>query len=113
MTKSIILSALVVSAATIVLWQSTGGDYYTKYEVVEEIETQPDENDPLANAGFYEGDTQTEVVSRNEFRFGLLPTPQGLLDKHSFSVSTVMGFTWVLAMGLVWRARTPHKYAHT
>ena len=105
MSKSIIITALGVTLAAGVLWQATGGDYYTKYQIVEQVETEHDPNDPLADAGFYEGSSQTETVSRDEFRFGLLPTPQSVLDKHSLSVATVMGLTWVPALGLTWRAR--------
>ena len=66
--------------------KATGGDYYTNYEVVETVEIEPDSSDPLAAAGFYEGTKATETVTRDEFRFGLLPTPSGLLDKHMLSV---------------------------
>ena len=104
------VAAFIISLACVVLWQATGGDYYTKYEVVEQIEIETDENDPLAAAGFYEGSPQTETVVREEFRFGLLPTPQGIFDKHTFSVVTVLGLTWTPALGLAWRARRKTKY---
>jgi hypothetical protein len=107
-----ILSALVVSLASVGLWQATGGDYYTKYEVVEQIEVEADTNDPLTDAGFYEGSPQTETVVRDDFRFGLLPTPQGIFDKHILSVVTVMGLTWMPALGFTWRARRQTK-SHT
>ena len=32
------VAALIISLACVVLWQATGGDYYTKYEVVEQID---------------------------------------------------------------------------
>ena len=109
MSKPIIITALIVTLAAVVLWQATGGDYYTKYQVVEQVETEHDPNDPLADAGFYEGSSQTETISRDEFRFGLLPTPQSILDKHSLSVATVMGLTWVPVLGLAWSARRKTK----
>jgi hypothetical protein len=90
--------AVAISLASVVTWQATGGDYYTKYEVVEQVETAVDSDDPLASTGFYETDAQTETVTRSEFRFGLLPTPSGVFDKHLLSVVSVNGPVWILAI---------------
>lgn len=54
-TRLILLAAAVVTIASIVVWLATGGDWYTKYEVVEQIEFKPDPNDPLAAADFLRG----------------------------------------------------------
>jgi hypothetical protein len=101
--------AVVVTLATVVVWQATGGDYYTKFQVVEEIESETDPDDPLAAAGFYDGDSSTEVVTRDEFRFGLLPTPEGVFDKHAVSVASISGPVWLGAIGFAWWARRKEK----
>lgn len=95
-TKATVLAATVVTLLAIGLWAATGRDAYTKYEVVEEIQKPVDPNDPLAGTGFYENDMVKEVVRRPEFRFGLLPTPSGIFDKHIVSVATVAGPAWGL-----------------
>jgi hypothetical protein len=64
-----------------------------------------DANDPLAAAGFYEGTSQTQTVTRREFRLGLLPTPSGFFDKHVISVVSMVSPAWVIAIGLVWWRR--------
>lgn len=94
--------AVVVTSATLVTWLATGGDYYTKYEVIEEVTTPLDADDPLAATGFYEGSSQTQTVVRSEFRFGLLPTPQGVFDKHAMSVTSFAIPSWIVAAGVVW-----------
>lgn len=94
--------AVVVTSATLVTWLATGGDYYTKYEVIEEVRTPLDADDPLAATGFYEGTSQTQTVVRNEFRFGLLPTPQGVFDKHAISVASFAVPSWIVAVGVAW-----------
>ncbi len=98
----VILIASIVTVTILIIWQATGGDYYTKFEVVEQVEKPVDKDDPLADTGFYEGTSQTQVVARKEFRLGLLPTPQGIFDKHAVSVVSIAFPTWVLAIGLVW-----------
>jgi hypothetical protein len=103
--KKVLIVAALITLATLILWQATGGDYYTKYEVVEQVEKEIDPDDPLAQAGFYDDGPQTETVSQDEFRFGLLPTPSGVLDKHAVSVSSINGPVWVIALVLVWRMR--------
>jgi hypothetical protein len=97
--------AALVTLAAFIPWQMTGGDYYTKFEVVEQIETPVDENDPLAAAGFYEEASQTKTVTRREFHLGLLPTWSGLLDKHVISVVSIVSPAWVIAIALVWWRR--------
>jgi len=101
--------AIAVTLATVVVWQATGGDYYTKFEVVEEADVQVDRDDPLAAAGFYEGDSSKQVVTRDEFRLGLLPTPEGLLDKHVVSVASISGPVWLAAIGLAWWSRRKER----
>ena len=69
-----IVATILLTVETIVVWQTTSGDWYTKYEVVEQTEARPEANDPLSSAGFYEGGTATTTVLRKEFHLGLLPT---------------------------------------
>lgn len=97
--------AVAVTLGTVVLWQATGGDYYTKFQVVEEVASAVDPNDPLAAAGFYSGDSTTHAVTRDEFRFGLLPTPEGVFDKNVVSVASISGPVWLCAIGFAWWTR--------
>jgi hypothetical protein len=103
--RIILLTVTGLTAILLVLWQATGGDYYTKYQVVEQVQKTVDPDDPLAAAGFYEGGTRTETVVRDEFRFGLLPTPRDILDKHSLSVVSIASPAWLVALFAVWRGR--------
>jgi hypothetical protein len=107
--KRALLIAGIVTLACVILWQATGGDYYTKYQVVEEVEAAVEENDPLAAAGFYEGDSNTTTETRDEFRFGLLPTPQGVFDKNAVSVASIAGPVWLVAIGVAWWSRRKEK----
>ena len=112
--KIVITAVAFLTIMSVVTWQVTGGDWYTKYEVVEQVESKPDPNDPLTAAGFYEGGTTIKTVTRDEFRFGLLPTPAGIFDKHVVSVASVTGPLWVFGLGILWfqkhRNRLPrHK----
>ena len=66
---------------------------------------EPDLSDPLAAAGFYDGDAVTRTESRDEFRLGLLPTPAGLLDKDALSVATLAAPLWVLGIAAAWFGR--------
>lgn len=104
-TKLVLIAVVVVTVGSIVTWQATGGDWYTKYEVVEQVAVETDPNDPLAAAGFYEGGDATTTVTRDEFRFGLLPTPARLVDKHAVSVTSVTGPVWVLGLAVLWYHR--------
>ena len=85
--------------------QATGGDWYTKFEIVEQVESKPNPDDPLVAAGFYDGSTTTETVRRDEFRLGLLPTPVSIFDKHALSVTSVAGSLWALGLSVVWYQR--------
>ena len=112
LTKITLAAAVVVTLAALVTWQVTGGDYYTKFEVVEQVEKEVDPDDPLAATGFYDGSSQTETVARDDFRFGLLPTPAGLFDKHMLSVVSTATPFWVLAIALaLWTYRRRKKMA--
>ena len=51
-TKIVLGLAAIVTITTLITWQMTGGDYYNKFEVVEQIEAAVDPDDPLAAAGF-------------------------------------------------------------
>ncbi len=104
-TKIILVSAALVTLATLITWQMTGGDYYTKFEVIEQVETPVDQNDPLAAAGFYEEASQTKTVTRPEFHLGLLPTASGVFDKHVISVVSIVSPAWVITIALVWWRR--------
>ncbi len=104
-SKIVLIAVAVVAIALVVTWQATGGDWYTKYEVIEQIESTPDPNDPLAAAGFYDGGSMTKTERRSEFRLGLLPTPSGILDKHALSVASVAGPLWILGLVVVLRQR--------
>ncbi len=101
-SRIFLVLALLVTAASLVTWIGTGGDWYTKFEVVEQVEVEPAADDPLVAAGFYDGNTVTRTVTRDEFRLGLLPIPTGLLDKHALSVATLAGPFWGLALVAVW-----------
>jgi hypothetical protein len=99
-SRSILILAALVTVAALVTWQATGGDYYTKFSVVEQVEAKAEADDPLAAAGFYDGETVTRTESRDEFRLGLLPS--GLLDKHTLSVVTLVVPLWVLGVAVTW-----------
>jgi hypothetical protein len=108
-SKIVLAAAVILTIASVVIWQATGGDWYTKYEVVEQVESKADPNDPLVAAGFYEGGKTTETVTRDEFRFGLLPTPAGIFDKHALSVASVVGPAWGIAIGFLWIGRRKRR----
>ena len=95
--KHILALALLGTIAVVILWQATGGDYYTKFEVVEQVEVKLDQSDPLVAAGFYDDQNKTETVRRDEFRLGLLPTPSKLIDKHMLSVISFCLPLWIIA----------------
>ena len=100
--KAILISVLFFTIILTGIWQFTGGDYYTKFEVIEQIQREIDPSDPLASAGFYDDNTTTETVVKSEFRFGLLPTPRSIFDKHTLSVSSIAGPAWLIAFGFLW-----------
>lgn len=98
-----IAAAAAVSITASSLWLATGRHYYTKFQVVEKVEVPVDEDDPFASTGFYDGSSVERTVSKDEFHFGLLPTPQGVVDRHALSVTSVVVPTWALCLVLVWR----------
>lgn len=108
-SKIVLSIVAILTLASVITWQATGGDWYTKYEVVEQVVSKADPNDPLVAAGFYEGGTTTETVTRDEFRLGLLPTPAGIFDKHALSVASVSGPLWVFGIGFVWFQRRKRR----
>jgi hypothetical protein len=103
--NALIVVSLLVTVAALVTWRVTGGDYFTKFEVVEEIERLVAPDDPLAGTGFYDNDTQRTTDVRKEFHLGLFPLASGLFDKHWLSVSSVVTPFWVITLGVWWRAR--------
>ena len=97
-TTAIIVATLFVTIVSFAVWAVTGFHWYTKYQVVEIIEKEaPAEDDIFAETGLYDGETLTETVQKDEFHLGLLPTPQGILDKHALSVGSVVGPAWLLS----------------
>jgi hypothetical protein len=109
LSRIVLLGVAIVTLVSVVTWLATGGDWYTKYQIVEQVEVEADPTDPLAQAGFYEGDTTTTTVVRDEFRFGLLPTPTGLVDKHALSVASVAGPLWLAGLVVIWYQRRRSK----
>lgn len=108
MTKSVRIVftiAALVTVAALITWQATGGDSYTKFQVVEQVERQLAPDDPLAGTGFYPDDKVVETVTRDEFRLGLIPTPVGLFDKNAISVITIVVPLWVFALVFWWFMR--------
>ena len=97
--------AVFITLAALSAWAATGRHYYTKFEVVEQVEAAVDPDDPFADTGLYDDEFQTETVTRDEFHLGLLPVPQSLLDKHVVSVMTLAGPVWVLVLAVMWRER--------
>lgn len=104
-TKIVLGLTFLITLASVITWQVTGGDYYTKFEVVEEIDAAIDPNDPLAAAGFYDNQPLKRTVVRKEFRLGLLPAPNGLFDKHILAIITIVSPVWTIALVLLWRRR--------
>ena len=109
LSKTAIIVVAALTIASVVTWQITGGDWYTKYEIVELVESKPNQEDPLVAAGFYDGSIIIETVRRDEFRLGLLPTPAGIFDKHVLSVTSVAGPLWALLLSVVWYQRRRAK----
>ncbi len=100
--RRLVAAAALVTVATLVTWLATDRHVYTKFAVVEEVERPVADDDPLAETGFYDGPTRRQIVRREEFHLGLLPTPRTLLDKHALSVLSLVGPAWALALGLRW-----------
>ncbi len=100
--------AVLVTLGAFGVWAATDRHYYTKFEVVEQVEVAVDPDDPFADTGLFDDEIQTETVSRDEFHLGLLPVPQGIFDKHALSVTTLVVPVWVLVLAALWRQRL-HK----
>lgn len=103
--KNIFMLAGLLTVAALVTWQATGGDAYTKFQVVEQVERKLAADDPLAGTGLYPDDKVVETVTKDEFRFGLIPTPVGLLDKNAISVVTIVVPVWIFALVFWWYMR--------
>ena len=104
----LLVTAVVVTVAALGAWLATGAHPYTKYQDVVREEVSTDEDDPFAEAGFYDGETVTQTVKKDVFYFGLLPTPQGLFDKHAVSVVSFVVPVWLIVGGIAlvrWHAR--------
>ncbi len=104
----LLVIAVVLTVAALGMWLATGAHPYTKYQDVTRQQVPTNEDDPFAEAGFYDGDTVTRTVKKNVFYFGLLPTPQGVFDKHALSVVSVVLPVWLIVGGISlirWRAR--------
>ena len=104
-TMMLALVALAVTIGSLAVWAATDRHYYTKFAVVEQVETAVDPDDPLAQTGFYDDDVRVETVHRDEFHLGLFPTPQGPLDPHLLSVLSMSGPAWGLTLALAWWLR--------
>lgn len=99
MKRTVAISAVpvvLITVAALGLWWGTDHHFYTKFEVVKQVEVEVDPEDPLAQAGFYDGETVEKTVRRDEFHLGLLPTPRGLFDKHVISVVSIVFPAWLL-----------------
>jgi len=108
MSRFIIISlslAVIVTLAALGAWAATERHYYTKFEVVEQVEMALDPDDPFADTGLFDDEPQMETVTRDEFHLGLLPVPQSLLDKHILSVMTLVGPVWALVLAAMWWER--------
>jgi len=105
-TRILAVVASVLTLAATIGWLATDRHHFTKFAVVEEVELAVPEDDPLAETGFYDEGTKTEPVRRKEFHLGLLPTPQGIFDRHAISVLSICGPLWALAAAaFLWRRR--------
>ena len=97
--KLLFLAAIIISASSLITWQMTGAHAYTTYHLNETIQVELDPNDPLVQAGFYGDDkTKDSLVVSKGLHLGLLPTAQGIFDKHVFSVASISGPIWGLAL---------------
>lgn len=113
----LLIIPVLVTIGTFALWAATGGDAYTKYEVVERVPVEESSDDLFAGTGLNEtsdNEPRFETVTRKEFRFGLFPTPEGLFDKHIVSVASISGPVWAVCIGLIvfFRIRRKKLQAH-
>lgn len=111
MKKKLFIAGLA-TIFIVVVWLMTGADYYTKYSWNETVETKLDESDPLYNTGMYENNIKTEVVTKNGFKLGLLPTPQSLFDKHILAVTTLVPVVWFVFVFSYLRRRKQQHNRH-
>lgn len=105
----LIIIAFSITLLAIAVWAATGFHAYTKYEVVEIQETEVKSDDIFADTGLYDDATKKEVIQKDEFHLGLIPTPEGLFDKHMISVASVVGPVWVLTGIVFWLDRRKRK----
>ena len=108
MKRTVVMTAIpvvLITVAALGLWWGTDRHFYTKFEVVTQVEVEIDPEDPLAQAGFYDGETVEKTVRRDEFHLGLLPTPRGLFDKHVISVVSIVFPAWLLGGATLIRLR--------
>ena len=97
--KIFFLVAIIISVSSLITWQLTGAHAYTTYHFNETVQVELDPNDPLVQAGFYGDDkTKDSLVVSEGLHLGLLPTAQGIFDKHVFSVASISGPVWGLAL---------------
>lgn len=97
MTRALLFLAIIVTLATLSVWAVTDFHAYTKYQVVEKVAQEADPDDPFAGTGLYDEDEPAmQTVQRDEFHLGLLPTPQGIFDRHILSVPTMILPFWLL-----------------
>ena len=100
--------AAVLTVAALITWLATGAHPYTKFQDITQEQVPVDEDDPFAEAGFYDGVTVTKTLKKDVFYFGLLPTPQSLFDKHLLSFVSVVLPAWLIVGGFAlvrWRIR--------
>ena len=112
--KILFLVAIIISVSSLITWQMAGAHAYTTYHLNETIQVELDPNDPLVQAGFY-GDQKTKdsVVTSTGLHLGLLPTAQGIFDKHIFSVASISGPVWGVALVFWFFQRRKNKRAST
>ncbi len=114
MSRLVLVGVVVSSLLTVAslgVWWATDRHAYTKFQVVVQEEVAIDEDDPFAAAGFFDGDTETRTVTRDEFHLGLIPVPQGLFDKHALSVASLSGPPWLATIALAFWLRWRRKRA--
>lgn len=96
MKRALLLLAILATLSALGVWWGTDRHAYTKFEVVERVPVEADPDDPFAGTGLYDGDGPAlKTERRDEFHLGLVPTPQGLFDKHAVSVATVAVPFWL------------------
>ena len=95
----LLVLAVVFTLGALAGWGATGWHAYTKYEVIEQVPARADRDDPFADTAFFDEDEEApalDTVRRDEFHLGMLPTPEGVFDKHAISVLTIVVPIWGL-----------------